>query len=148
MKRKLSARRVVGKTQNTSFQIGVRRTFPISLEQAWKLIVSSEGIKLWLGDVEDFRLTKGQAYQTPDGAMGEVRVVNRCENIRLTWQLRDWQRASTIQVRVIPRGREKTVVSFHQEQLPGEVEREPMRQRWRKALGELQLLIRQRDQLH
>lgn len=148
MKRKLSRGLIAGETTDTGFQIGVRRTLPISLEQAWKLIASREGIKLWLGDVKDFRLATGQAYQTRDGARGEVRVVNPHENIRLTWQPPEWQRASTIQARVIPGGREKTVVSFHQEQLPGEVEREQMRQRWGKVLDKVQGLIRQCDQLH
>jgi uncharacterized protein YndB with AHSA1/START domain len=118
----------------------VRKTFPISLEQAWKLITSPEGVKLWLGEVEGFRLVKGLSYQTADGARGEVRVVNPRENIRLTWQPPEWVQASIIQVRVIPGGREKTVISFHQEKIPDEAEREKMRQRWEKALGELRAL--------
>lgn len=145
MKRNLSDRRSIGKTKSAGFQIGVRRTLPASLEQAWKLIVSREGIRLWLGEVEDFRLAKGQAYQAQDGARGEIRAVNPCENMRLTWQPPGWHRASTIQVRVIPRGRERTVVSFHQEHLPSEAEREQMRQRWGKVLDELQTLLRPRD---
>jgi uncharacterized protein YndB with AHSA1/START domain len=140
MKHNMTDRHIVGKTKDTGFQIGVRKTFPISLEQAWRLITSREGIKLWLGDVEDFHLAKGQLYQTKDGTLGEVRVVNPRENIRLTWQPQEWQRASTIQVRVIP-SREKTIVSFHQEGLSGEVEREQMRQRWDNVLDELQALL-------
>jgi uncharacterized protein YndB with AHSA1/START domain len=132
---------IIGKTKDTGFQIGVRKTFPISLEQAWKLITSPEGVKLWLGEVEYFRLVKGQSYQTTDGARGEVRVVNPRENIRLTWQPPEWAQASTIQVRVISGGREKTVISFHQEKIPDADEREKMRQRWEKVLGELRALF-------
>lgn len=140
MKRSMTDRHVVGKTKDTGFQIGVRKVFPISLEQAWRLITSREGVKIWLGDVEDFHLAKGQLYQTKDGIMGEVRVVNPRENIRLTWQPRKWSQASTIQVRVIPNSREKTVISFHQEKLHDETEREQMRQHWERAIGELQVL--------
>ena len=136
----MTEQHIIGKTKDTGFQIGVRKTFPISLEQAWKLITSREGIKLWLGEGIDFHLVKGQSYQTTDGARGEVCVVNPRENIRLTWQPPEWAQASTIQVRVIPGGREKTVISFHQEKLSNADEREKMRQRWEKALGELQAL--------
>lgn len=133
--------KIVGKTKDTGFQIGVRKTFPISLEQAWKLITSPDGVKLWLGEVEDFRLVKEHPYQTTNGARGEIRVVNPRENIRLTWQPQEWAQASTIQVRVIAVGREKTVISFHQEKLADEAEREKMRQRWEIVLGDLQAIF-------
>ncbi len=131
---------IVGKTKDNGFQIGMRRTFPLSLEQAWKLITSREGIQLWLGEVEGFRLTKGALYQTKDGTQGEVRVVNPRENIRITWQPREWSKTSTIQIRVISTGREKTVISFHQENLSSAVEREQMRVRWMNVLNEIQIL--------
>lgn len=133
---------IVGKTKDTGYQIGMRKTFPLSLEQAWKLITSQEAIKIWLGDVEGYRLVKGEQYQTNDGTRGEVRVVNPRENIRLTWQPRQWSRVSTIQVRVISTGREKTVISFHQENLSSDVEREQMRSRWMKVLHALQMLLK------
>ncbi|MFC5653398.1 hypothetical protein ACFPYJ_30635 [Paenibacillus solisilvae] len=31
--------------------IGVRRTLPITQEQAWAYIISSEGLSSWLGDL-------------------------------------------------------------------------------------------------
>ena len=139
MKHNMTDRHIVGRTKDMGFQIGVRKTFLLSIEQAWRLITSREGINLWLGNVEDFHLAKGQSYQTKDGAIGEVRVVNPRENIRITWQPQEWSQASTIQVRVIP-AREKTVISFHQEGLSGEAEREQMRQRWMKVLEDLQKL--------
>jgi uncharacterized protein YndB with AHSA1/START domain len=129
---------VVGKTKDVGFQVGVRRTFPISLEQAWKYLTSREGIEIWLGAVDNFHLTKGATYQTKDGASGEVRVVNRLENIRVTWQPQEWSQPSTIQVRVIPGGRGKTVVSFHQEKLPDAEVREQMLARWTGVLDEMQ----------
>ncbi|PKO16571.1 MAG: ATPase [Chloroflexi bacterium HGW-Chloroflexi-10] len=140
MQNTMEEQHIVGKTKDRGFQIGVRKTFPISLEQAWKLIVSPEGIRLWLGDVDDFYLVKGHIYQTRDGASGKVGVVNFRENIRLTWQPPQWSQASTIQVRVIP-SRNKTVIGFHQEQLAGPLEREQMRQRWARVLDELQALL-------
>jgi uncharacterized protein YndB with AHSA1/START domain len=47
---------VVGQTKDVGFQIGARKTLAISPEQAWDLITSEAGLKLWLGDAPDFRL--------------------------------------------------------------------------------------------
>ncbi|MFZ5911050.1 MAG: SRPBCC family protein [Chloroflexota bacterium] len=134
----MTERRITGKTKHTGFQVGVRRTFPVSLEQAWQFLTSREGIEIWLGDVNDFHLVKGEAYHAKDGANGEVRVVNRHENIRITWQPGQWRLPSTIQVRLIPSGRDKTVVSFHQEKLPDATAREQMLIHWTSILDELQ----------
>ena len=133
---------VVGQTKDVGFQIGARKTLAISHKQAWDLITSEAGLKLWLGDAPDFRLEKGATYHTHDGAEGEVRVVNPGRHFRLTWQPIGWAWPSLIQVRVIPSG-QKTVLSFHQEQLRGPKEREPrsVRQRWQNALDELQTLL-------
>ena len=41
--------KIIGQTKSVGFQIGVRRTFPISQEQAWALITTTEGVRTWLG---------------------------------------------------------------------------------------------------
>ena len=120
-----------GQTRSVGFEFGLRKTFSIDLRDAWQFLTSPEGIKMWLGDVHDFRLEKGHTYQSTDGASGEVRVVNPEVNIRLTWQPGGWPKPSTIQVRVIPAGN-KTTIGFHQENLPDAKAREDMRQRWER----------------
>jgi uncharacterized protein YndB with AHSA1/START domain len=136
MKHITMRRRIVGRTKGAGFEIGVRQTFSVSPQQAWSVITSDEGIKLWLGDAPGLRLEKGETYHTHDGTSGEFRVVNPGGHLRLTWQPKDWGTASTLQVRIIPRGA-KTVISFHQEQLRGEEEREQMQRRWLTALEKL-----------
>ncbi|MBI5035228.1 MAG: SRPBCC domain-containing protein [Chloroflexi bacterium] len=134
------ATRIIGKTKQAGFQIGARKTFPISIQQAWDFITSDKGIRLWLGNVKNFRFDTGHTYKTSDGATGEVRVVNFRENIRLTWQPPEWQHTSTIQVRVIPSGR-KSIISFHQENLANASERAQMRLRWQRVLEEIETTL-------
>ena len=131
---------VVGRTKDAGFQVGARRTFDIGREVAWNLLTSDAAIRVWLGDVTNLRLQPGATYTTADGATGEVRVVKPGSHIRLTWQPPGWQRASTIQVRVIPSGG-KTAVSLHQEQLAGPRERAEMQRRWYGVLDELAAII-------
>lgn len=137
-----ASQRVVGQTKDAGFQIGARRTFSVPPQQAWDLLTSTEGTALWLGETPGLRWEKGEKYQTRAGARGEIRVVNPGGHLRLTWQPEGWEKASTLQVRVIPNG-EKTTISFHQEHLKNAVVREQMRARWKSALDELGKLFQE-----
>ncbi len=140
MKHSFSTPSVVGQTKDVGFEVGARKTFAVTPQRAWDVITSDEGLNLWLGSVPGLRLEQGETYQTTDGAAGEVRVVNPGGHLRLTWRPTNWQDASTIQVRVIPRG-DQTTISFHQEHLPGAKEREEMLQRWHRVLEHMQTLL-------
>lgn len=132
--------RTTGQTRDTGFQIGVRRTLPIQHEDAWNLITSKKGARIWLGGASDIKFEKGSRYHLKDGTSGEVRVFNQNSHLRITWHLNGWKRPSTIQVRVIPKG-ERTVIAFHQEHLPGAKERETRRAHYISALDELQRVV-------
>ena len=137
---KVSDRRVAGQTQAAGFQVGARRTFPIPLTAAWELVTSPEGLDIWLGVASPLQLAAGETYTSTDGVTGAIRVVNPGVNIRLAWQPQAWPKASTVQVRTIPRG-PQTVISFHHEGLPGAAEREQLRRHWQTVLDKLQALL-------
>jgi len=125
--------KVVGQTKNVGFQIGVRRTFPISQKKAWELAISNEGLKLWLGDFTSFPLQKNEKYSAETGN-GEIRVIKPLQQIRLTWQRKDWAKPSTVQIRFLPKDENKTTISFHQEHLSDEKVRDEMKILWEKVL--------------
>lgn len=122
-----------GKTRDVGYQIGVRRTMPLALDEAWALLTSPEGVRLWLGDAPGVEIEPGADYVLEDGSSGEIRVVSDRSHLRLTWQPGDWPRASTLQVRVIPKD-ERTTIAFHQEHLPGPDEREARRAHFARVL--------------
>lgn len=70
----MDTRRVVGQTKTVGFQVGVRRTFPISQEKAWEFVASEDGLKLWLGESTKINLQPGQKFCTEMGE-GEIRIV-------------------------------------------------------------------------
>lgn len=113
----------VGKTKDVGWQIGVRRTLPITHSQAWDLITSPKGIEIWLASDANMELSEGETFELADGTIGEVRVLHPYSHLRMTWHPVDWPRPSTMQIRVIPHNG-KTVVAFHQEHLPGPEARE------------------------
>lgn len=129
-------KRAVGQTAAAGFNVGVQRTWPVSADEAWRLLTSAEGVQAWLGGAPP-RWEKGEAYRLRDGSSGEVRVFNPGSHLRITWQPEGWPRPSIIQVRVTPAGERKTVVSFHQEHLPGAAERDERRRFFEAAFEAL-----------
>ncbi len=136
--------RTVGQTRNTGFEIGARRTLPVTPADAWQLLLSPEGIAAWLGVTPNLLCNPGERYETTDGAAGEVRVYTPGSHLRLTWQPPGWARASTVQVRVIPSG-EGTTLAFHQEHLPDAAARAVRSAHYSTALDVLESLIKDKE---
>ncbi|MEZ4671984.1 MAG: SRPBCC domain-containing protein [Anaerolineae bacterium] len=126
----------VGKTKDQGWEIGVRRTFSISPARAWLLLMTQPGLSLWLGQGIEPAFKKGLVYETTDGTTGDVRSYGEGSFIRLRWQPRGWDTASTLQVRVLP-AKTGTTISFHQERLQDGDQREAMRQHWSTVLDQV-----------
>ncbi|HEY8470984.1 MAG TPA: SRPBCC domain-containing protein [Longimicrobiales bacterium] len=126
-------RRVEGQTADVGFEIGVRRTVPLPAHEAWRRLTAPDGVRAWLGDAPSLRFQVGEAYRLSDGTTGEVRVAVAGDRLRITRRPEGWARAATIQIRVLPKG-EKTVVAFHEENLPSAEEREARRAHFEAAI--------------
>lgn len=137
----MGEQRSVGKTAGAGWQIGVRRTLPCSEEQVWALLLSPDGLRVWLGGPAD--IVAGAPFRLDNGTSGEIRVYKPWSHVRLTWRPTGWPEPSTLQVRVIPSHR-KTTLSFHQDQLPGAVERAAMKAHWEAVIGHLAEMLNTR----
>lgn len=133
---KYNEARVIGQTKDAGFQIGVRRTLPLSSAAAWRLLTSPEGLALWLGETSIERFEPEVRYRLPNGTEGEIRVVVPNDRLRMTWQPPGWSRPSTIQIRLLPKGH-STTIAFHQEWLPDATAREERRAHYDAVLSEL-----------
>ncbi len=102
--------RPTGLTRDAGWQIGVSRTVPYTLDEAWSRVADPE---CWLG-------------QAPD----DVRSHHDRDRIRVGWQGTIVQ----VTVRPAPGG---TTVRFHQEHLGSAAERERQRHHWRAVLDRL-----------
>ncbi|MCP2257633.1 putative conserved protein YndB, AHSA1/START domain [Streptoalloteichus tenebrarius] len=126
--------RVVGRTRDAGFQIGVSRTLPHARERVWAFLTSPEGLALWLG--EGARLEGvGAEYRTEDGTVGEVRGLREHDRVRVTWRPADWDHETTVQVAV--RGDDRTMLRFHQERLADAEERERQRAHWQRVMDQV-----------
>lgn len=127
-------RRVKGQTADAGFQVGVQKTIPIENERLWHFLISPDGLRMWLGGgIDNLELTKGAAYQTEDGTVGEVRSVSPGEKLRLTWQPAHWENRSTLQLYLLANG-DKTALRFHHEKLADAKQRSEMKAHWQEVL--------------
>jgi uncharacterized protein YndB with AHSA1/START domain len=130
----------VGKTKTQGWEIGVRRTLPISAEKAWEMLMTQPGLGYWLGNGVELDFKKGERYETEEGTTGEIRSYNEGSLIRMTWQPRQWDFDSTLQIRVQP-ARTGTTISVHHERLKNGEQREAMRAHWTEVIDKLRGLI-------
>lgn len=130
-----------GLTRDAGWEIGVSRTFPVPLDEAWDVVVDGPGLALWLGPGAVIPDAVGGPYRTDDGVEGELRSLRPRDRIRLTWQPEGRAgRPTTVQV-VVVAGARGTSVRFHQEHLADAEERERQRAHWRAALDRLGTLL-------
>ena len=115
-------KRKLGQTAGAGYQIGVTKTLPISKKQAWDLVMSPAGKKLWAGR----------------GVKTEKRTGREGEFMRMTWESAVLKEPSVLQLRVGDRETSRgTCISFHQEKLSSGAERERMRRHWKDVLTKL-----------
>jgi len=123
----------VGLTKDVGWQFGLRKTFPYPQEYVWDFMFSDKGLRIWLGELEE-ELGIKKAYRTKEGIEGLVSVFVPYSHIRMNWKKRDWENVSTVQVRVVG-DREKATISFHQEKLLDNSQREEMKSYWNEKMA-------------
>lgn len=129
----------VGLTKDVGWQFGLRKTFLYSQEYLWDFMFSDEGLKIWLGELRE-ELEIKKAYKTKEGIKGLVKVFTPYSHIRMNWKKKDWENVSTVQVRVIGND-EKATISFHQDNLLDNNQREEMKLYWNKKMTEIENAI-------
>jgi len=129
--------KIVGQTKDAGFQIGVRKTFAVSVETAWNFLFSKSGLSIWLGniDMDSFELNK--PYKTKEGIEGKINVFKPNSHIRLSWKPEYWSNTSALQIRVI-NSKGKTTISFHQDKLLNSSQRDEMKRYWDKMMEKIE----------
>lgn len=116
-----------GYTKDSGWQLGVRRTVPVPLEQVWDYLIG-QGVAEWLGDTELGR-SRGDKYVTRAGERGEIRSWTDHVRIRLTWRPPNRAHDTTLQL-TVQAAASGTTIGIHQERLAGPDERADMLEHW------------------
>lgn len=132
----MNTRRPTGWTKDAGFQIGVRKTLHVSHQRLWSFFFSDEGIAIWFGKL-NHALPLQQAFRSEEGYEGVITTFKEGSHLRMKWKKPGWERFSMLQVRIMPQ-EGRTVLSFHQDQLPGETQRTEMRAYWQKVIARIE----------
>lgn len=137
--------KLIGLTKDAGWQFGLRKTFPYSQEYLWDFMFSSSGLSIWLGKLE-YEPAIGKEYKTEEGIEGKVRVLTPYSHIRMEWKRPGWENFSIVQVRVIG-DQQKATISFHQEKLADEAQREEMKEYWNSKMKEIGTQLTNRNDI-
>ncbi|MBK8023343.1 MAG: SRPBCC domain-containing protein [Chloroflexi bacterium] len=122
----------MGQTRSQGWEIGVRRTVPMSAGRAWGAIMAALGLD-WAYDPESPPFERGRTFITDDGTRGEIRSFEQGSLLRMKWQPPGWEVNTTLQIRVLP-AKKGSTISIHHEWLKDGEMREAMRARWTALL--------------
>lgn len=100
------------------------------------LLVSDEGLKIWLGNINSDEFELDKSYKTMDEIEGKINVLKTNSHIRLTWKPKNWPNTSAIQIRVI-NAKGKTIISFHHDKLLNSIQRDEMKKHWDTVLRKI-----------
>lgn len=137
----MSEKTPVGKTKGQGWEIGVRKTFPVGTGHLWEVLTTQPGLGYWLGTGIDSGFKKGDTYKTEEGTTGDIRSYEAGSLIRLTWQPKDLDAPSTLQIRVLP-AKKGSTLSIHHEKLQDGEQREAMRQHWAMVIEHFEQLLK------
>ena len=126
----------IGLTKDTGWQFGLRKTFPYSQKHLWDFMFSDQGLKIWLGELEE-ELEVKKEFTTKEGITGKVSVFTPYSHIRMSWKKNNWENNSTVQVRIIGDSL-KATISFHHERLLDNSQREEMNAYWNGKMAEIE----------
>ena len=121
-----------------AFMTVATRTMPLDRNSVWKFLQTPEALAVWLRPLDPFRFKAKQTFETEDGFFGEVRTLKEGERVRLSWQETDAAKASVLQVFLVARPKQKSILVFNHDSLKDGRLRNQMRDRWKSVL--LQLL--------
>jgi hypothetical protein len=128
--------RIVGQTRDVGFEVGVRKTLPVSVGKAWEFLFSIAGLSIWLGKIPPGTFELGKSFETEEGIKGEISIMKISSHIRMKYKPKHWPNTSTLQIRVIE-SNGKATISFHQEKLLGTEQREEMKMHWDNVLEKI-----------
>jgi len=139
----MNAHKPVGQTTSQGWEVGVRRTLPVSEQQAWQMMLDVLGLAA-VTSSEHEPFARGATVETDDGTRIEVRSYTPGSLLRIRWQPKDWTTPSTLQLRVLP-AKTRATISIHHEWLQDAEQREAMRVHWTNILDTLKASLAHRE---
>jgi uncharacterized protein YndB with AHSA1/START domain len=129
-------RRIEGQNAKGQYSLTVTKSLYADVKKTWKLLASKEGMELWLRPMYAVAVKAGNHFETQDGYFGEFRTMLKERRIRMTWQDPNWEKATVVQILLVGRPKEKSILVFTNDQIRDLKTQASLRKRWKDAVGE------------
>ncbi len=133
----------VGKTKDSGYQAGVRKTFDISHHDLWNFMFSEKGLHIWLGKISPDKLEINQPHSLANKNSFTITTFVPQSHLRMKWKKANWTNESILQLRFISNNKNSTI-SFHQEKLQDNNQRNEIIAHWKNILLELEQVLKKR----
>jgi uncharacterized protein YndB with AHSA1/START domain len=130
-------RRAEGQNAKGEFMVTTTKSLGINVKKVWNFLVSDAGQAVWLKPLYPATIEAGRTFETSDGFFGEIRALKKERRLRMTWQDPDWTSKTTVQVTLVPRPGEKSILVIDHSQIKDVRVQAKMRKRWRDSVDEL-----------
>ncbi|WP_020657661.1 SRPBCC domain-containing protein [Amycolatopsis benzoatilytica] len=130
-----------GKTARSGWETAVSRTMPYPGSRVWDFLVG-DGLEIWLGPGAELPRERGAGYETAHGTAGEIRSFDAA-HVSLTWQPKDWDHDSVVQVEVADLGKRSTL-RIRQDQLADVAEKAEQRAYWEHVVERVEAALAER----
>lgn len=118
------------------YQVSVSKIFPCDTAEIWEFLLSENGIYIWLGKInlDDFELQK--QFITDTNVEGKLTVFVPDCHLRFKWKPSNWDKQSTVELRV-KNSKGKASVIFHHTGFYKIEQQEELRQYWKTVISKM-----------
>lgn len=136
-------RRIEGQNAKGEYSLTATKSLPLGALKVWNLLLSKEGQAAWLKPLYPVTLAPGHAFETSDGFFGEVRTMKKAQRIRMTWQDPNWEKKTVLQIHLVPRPNDKSLLAFTHDEIKHLKTQSLLRARWKTATDAVLQLIKE-----
>lgn len=131
-------RRQQGRNLKGEYSTVATKTLAIEQKKLWKLMLSSEGQKLWLKPLSPVRFHLKEQFEVEGGFFGEIRTLKAPQRLRFTLQDSEWEKSSVVQLLCHARPKGKTMLGFQHEKIKDLRLKKQMLEHWKQVLQDIE----------
>jgi uncharacterized protein YndB with AHSA1/START domain len=136
-----SARRVLEKDgRPKGYAICVTKTIGAPPERVFDAFATAAALDAWLGDGSSVAFTEGGRWSNADGNRGAYAKIARPKTLRFTWEDDDPALASTVEVKLAPKG-DKCALVLNHERIQTRALADGLRDAWGPAVERLKRYV-------
>lgn len=135
-------RRIDGQNYKGLYAVTVTRSLSHPHLKVWNALMSPEGMQVWLKPLSEVLFIPKNTFEVEGGIFGEVRTMKSPERVRFTWQDTDWEKPTVVQLMVVTRPKDKSLIMIMHESIKTSALREEFRALWKKRIAEFEEFLK------